>query len=66
MQLIVDGFPENVPDDLSVAGLLEHLKEPQKDLVFELNGRYVHKDRYPDTLLADGDRIELIHAAFGG
>lgn len=66
MKLIIDGFEEQVPDGLSVAGLLDHLAEPQKDLVFELNGRYLHRDKYPTTGLADGDRIELIHAAFGG
>lgn len=66
MRLIIDGFEENLPDHLTVAGLLDHLGEPEKDLVFELNHRFVHQKDYDTTKLEDGDKIELIHAAFGG
>jgi sulfur carrier protein len=66
MRLIIDGFEENHPDGLTVAELLDRLNEPPKDLVFELNHRYVGKNDYAATLLRDGDKIELIHAAFGG
>ncbi|MBU0517066.1 MAG: sulfur carrier protein ThiS [Proteobacteria bacterium] len=66
MRLIIDGFEENCPENLTVAGLLEHLGEPDKDLVFELNHRFVYQKDYATTRLKDGDKIELIHAAFGG
>lgn len=66
ISIIVNGFAENLPADMSLAQLIVHLKEGDRDLVVEHNGRFVYPRNYATTLLASGDRIELINPNFGG
>ncbi|MHA6529602.1 sulfur carrier protein ThiS [Paenibacillus sp. BAC0078] len=35
-------------------------------VIVELNGEIVTKDNYGETLLSEGDRIELVHFVGGG
>jgi sulfur carrier protein len=62
----VDGFADRVPAGTSVAELIQRHKAQHKDLLVELGGRFVPPGDYERTILKDGDRIELIHPAFGG
>ncbi len=62
----LDGYTEVLPAGLSIAQLVERFGAQQNDLLVDLNGRFVHPDHYASTKLSDGDRVELILAAFGG
>ena len=64
--IVLDGFPEQVPADITIAELIERHRAAHKDLVVEVNGRFVHVRDYPTTRLAEGSRVEFILAAFGG
>jgi len=64
--IIVNGFPETGPEQLSLARLIEHMNEGDGDLIVEHNGRFVYPRHYPTTVLAGGDRVELINPNFGG
>ncbi len=64
--ITVDGFAERVPAALELPELIERHQAQHKDLVVEVNGRFVHPSRYQGLALHDGDRVELIHPAFGG
>ncbi len=64
--MVVDGFAERLPAGLSLAALILRQQSQHKDLVVELNGRFVHPRDYETTLFDQGDRVELIHPAFGG
>ncbi len=66
MRLIIDGFSEEVSEGLSVAELVLQRGEDSVDLIVEVNHRYVHRGDYSKTILQDGDKIEIIHPAFGG
>jgi len=66
ISIIVDGFPERVPAGLGLPELIERQRAQHKELVVEVNGRFVHPGDYPGLILRDGDRVELIHPAFGG
>lgn len=66
ISVVVDGFAERVPAALSLAELILRHQAQHKDLVAEVNGRFVHPRDYETTLLGEGDRVELIHPAFGG
>lgn len=50
----------------SVAGLVEVLALTGKRIAVEVNGEIVPKSRYAQTLLSDGDRIEVVGAVGGG
>lgn len=64
--IIVNGFPEAVPGDATIAHLISHFKEHDVDLIVEHNGRFVYPNVYASTAVADGDRIEFINPNFGG
>ena len=66
ISILVDGFPEAAPRDMTISQLIDKHHAQHKDLVVEINGRFLHLTDYGSTLLHDGDRVELIHVAFGG
>ena len=66
MKIIVDGLPEEVAQGMTLARLIEERGEDSVELIAEINHRYVHPRDYPSAVLKEGDRVELILAAFGG
>ena len=66
IQVAVNGEPREIPAGLSVEGLLEHLRLQPKMVVVEHNGDILRKDRYPETGVAAGDSLELVHFVGGG
>ena len=66
IQVQVNGEPRDVPGGLSVQGLLEHLSLQPRMIVVEHNGDILRRERYPDTAVAPGDSLELVHFVGGG
>lgn len=66
ISIVVDGMAEAVPQGLSLPQLILRHQAQHKDLIVEINGRFVHPREYERVELKDGDRVELIHPAFGG
>lgn len=48
----------------TLAGLLESLE--LEGVAVALNGEVVHRNRWPETPLAPGDRVEIVQAVGGG
>ncbi len=66
MEITVNGEPQPLADAFSVAKLLESRGLAGKRLAVERNGEIVPKSRHADTLLANGDQIEIVVAVGGG
>jgi len=67
MFLVINGKDyDDLPDDLTVAGLIAHLGLPEKKLAIELNRAVVSKSAYADTALSNQDQLEIIHFIGGG
>jgi sulfur carrier protein len=66
MRIRINGEPTDMPDGLTVAGLIEQLRMTGQRLALELNGEVVPRSRWPETLLADGDQTEIVRAIGGG
>jgi sulfur carrier protein len=66
MDILINGASQRLPQPLSVAGLLELRGLAGKRVAVERNGEIVVKSRHADTLLAAGDRIEIVVAVGGG
>lgn len=67
MFLMINGEDyDELPDDLTVAGLVAHLGLPIKKLAVELNRAVVSKSAYETTSLKDRDQLEIIHFIGGG
>ena len=66
MNIIVNGVPQELATPLSVAALLEARGLAGKRVAVERNGEIVAKSLHAETLLAVGDRIEIVVAVGGG
>lgn len=66
MELIINGERRTLPDMANVLELLRHYQLEKKILVVELNRIIVDRERYEDTPLTNGDRVEIVHFVGGG
>ncbi|MBS8265866.1 thiamine biosynthesis protein ThiS [Mesobacillus boroniphilus] len=67
MDLIINGEKMNIPDTAkTVSGLLNYFQLSDKVLIVELNEAILEKNTHENTLLSDGDRIEIVHFVGGG
>ncbi len=58
--------PRQVPDGISVAGLIARLSLDTRKIAVERNAEIVPRSLYAQTLLAAGDRLEIVHFIGGG
>jgi sulfur carrier protein len=66
MQIIVNGGPTEVPEDITLAGLVEQLGLAGQRIAVEVNEEFVPRGSFGEHRLAPDDRIEVIHAVGGG
>ncbi|MDE3021293.1 MAG: sulfur carrier protein ThiS [Pseudomonadota bacterium] len=66
MHITVNGKRQEIAEQKSVASLLFCLDLNGKRLAIELNGEILPRSQFASTLLADGDRLEIIVAVGGG
>lgn len=66
MQIIVNGTPTDVPERLSMSGLIEQLGLSDHRLAVEVNRELVPRSQFPEHELHTGDSVEIIHAVGGG
>jgi sulfur carrier protein len=66
MKLHINGEERALPDGLTVAALVEHLGMKADRVAVELNRDIVARDRWAETPLVDGDRLEIVHFVGGG
>lgn len=50
----------------TIAELIDRYGLPSQTLLIEHNGLALHRHEWPQRLLAEGDRIELIRVVAGG
>jgi sulfur carrier protein len=66
VQVIANGDPVSLPEGAHLTDLLVALSLGAKWVVAERNGEAVDRADMAATLLAEGDRIELVRAVAGG
>lgn len=66
MRLHLNGEEKQVAEDLSLAALVEQLGLKPDRVAAELNREIVPRERWPQTPLRDGDRLEIVHFVGGG
>lgn len=67
MNLVINGDAMVLPETVnSVSHLLEHFHLEKKVVIVELNQRILDKSTHAETILTDGDRIEIVHFVGGG
>ncbi len=66
MKVTANGDEVTLRDASTVNDLLEHLGLGARWVLVERNGEPVERSALATTLLADGDRVELVRAVAGG
>lgn len=66
MQIKVNGETRQLDAPLSLAALAAELNLKPTQVAIERNLEIVPRSRYSDTLLADGDQIEIVQFIGGG
>lgn len=63
---MLNGEPRSLPTPLTVLGLLQAEGLADRRVAVEVNGAIVPRGRHGEHSLADGDRVEIVHALGGG
>ena len=66
MQIVLNGEKTEQKEGLSLAGLLSQLGIGLERVAVEVNLDIVPKAGYDTQLLADGDKVEIVHFVGGG
>jgi sulfur carrier protein len=66
MQLTVNGEAKTFPERLTVRGLVEALKLTDGPVAVERNREVVPRALHTETVLCDGDVLEIVHLVGGG
>ena len=66
MRLVLNGRDREVPDGLTVRGLIEHLALGDGPVAVELNRAIVPRAEHAERNLAEGDVVEIVHFVGGG
>lgn len=67
MHLVINGKDhDDLPEGLTVTGLIAHLGLPERKIAVERNREVVPKSVYNETVLENHDMLEIIHFIGGG
>ncbi|HEV8641546.1 MAG TPA: sulfur carrier protein ThiS [Methylomirabilota bacterium] len=66
MKITVNGKPMDVTDGVSVEALLSQLGVKREYTAVAVNREVMPKSRYPETILKQGDRVEIVRPMGGG
>jgi sulfur carrier protein len=69
MKLQINGDEREFPDadlSFSLSALIDNLGMKADRVAVELNRDIVPRDRWQDTVLKEGDRLEVVHFVGGG
>ena len=66
MTITLNGEKKQMPDNITVRGLLEFLKIQHQRVAVELNLAIVKKDAYGTTPVREGDSLEVVSFMAGG
>ena len=66
MKVAINGEEREVPDQLTLADLIQHLSLAPERLAIELNREVIRRADWPKTVLSENDRVEIVHFVGGG
>ena len=66
MKIVLNGEPKEFSSNVSIQQLLDQLAIPAGRVACEINLRIIKRARYPETVLQEGDTVEIIQAIGGG
>lgn len=66
MNILLNGHSRTLQDTATLIDLLQHEGLAERRVAVEINGEIIPRSRHAQTLLAEGDQVEIVHALGGG
>jgi thiazole synthase len=66
MQITLNGEPYELEHPVSVVDLLAQLAIDPRRVAVEHNLAIIKRQRFPEVVVADGDRVEIVNFVGGG
>ena len=66
IKAVINGKEAEVKKDSTLADVITLYKLNPERVVAEINGNVLTRDKYADTLVNNGDKVELINFVGGG
>ena len=66
MTIEINGEPHSFEENLTISSLIERLGMKSDRVAIELNREIVPRERWQNTQLHEGDRLEIVHFVGGG
>ena len=66
MRVLLNGEEREIPDGLTISGLVEHLKLNPERIAVERNREVVPRAEWAAVRIQEGDRLESVHFVGGG
>ncbi|HUG92604.1 MAG TPA: sulfur carrier protein ThiS [Planctomycetaceae bacterium] len=66
MEIIINGEPQSLEPEMTVAGLLRRLNLQPRLVAVERNEELVPRSRHAECVLNPGDRVEIVTLVGGG
>lgn len=66
MEIILNGEPYQVDQPLSIVALLERLDIDARRVAVEHNLAIIKRHRFPDVIVDEGDKVEIVNFVGGG
>lgn len=66
IQIFLNGESHEVPAEITLDNLLGLFSLPKQRVAIELNGAVVRRSAWPETVVGEHDKIEVVHFVGGG
>ncbi len=66
IRIVLNGDSREVIAGITVASLVEELGRDTRTVAVEYNGEILSQEKYANTELGAGDRLEVVHFVQGG
>lgn len=66
MKVHINSEAREFSDQLPLPELVRELSLPADRIAIELNHQVVRRKDWPETIIRDGDRLEIVHFVGGG
>lgn len=66
MQVMINGESQMVDEAITISQLVDQLGLGEKRIAVEVNESIIPRGKHAETIIASGDRVEIIHAIGGG
>lgn len=66
MEITLNGETKRIDGEVTLDRLLDLFSLPRQRVAIEHNRSVVSRNHWPDTIVNEGDRIEVVHFVGGG